>query len=83
MKVCTKCTIKKSLSQFYKDKQKKDSLSSHCKTCINITSKNYQKTHKVERQLYSKQHGASRYSNQKVEVNNLPCARIYLKSLQI
>jgi len=32
-KICTKCKIEKSLSEFYKDKQKKDGLTSICKIC--------------------------------------------------
>ncbi len=33
MKNCTKCNKKKSFSEFYKDKQKKDGVKSRCKSC--------------------------------------------------
>ena len=43
MKVCTKCKVEKELSEFYKDKSKKDGLQSYCKGCNNIGTTAYQK----------------------------------------
>jgi hypothetical protein len=34
MKECSKCGIEKPLTEFYKDRQKKDGHGSHCKSCI-------------------------------------------------
>ncbi len=34
MKVCYKCKIMQEISQFCKDKSKKDGLESRCKTCV-------------------------------------------------
>ena len=34
MKKCTQCNLSKSTDNFYKDKQKKDNLTSKCKNCI-------------------------------------------------
>lgn len=33
MKKCTKCKVKKELTEFYKDKKSKDGLNYHCKVC--------------------------------------------------
>ena len=34
-KVCSKCKVEKQVCEFYKDKQKKDGLTSTCKICKN------------------------------------------------
>ena len=36
MKLCTKCKIKKSASNFYKDRRRKDGEYSSCKKCHNL-----------------------------------------------
>jgi hypothetical protein len=36
MKVCTKCGVEKSYSEFYKDRQKKTGYSSSCKSCRKV-----------------------------------------------
>jgi hypothetical protein len=41
MKKCSKCKIEKPLSEFHKDKQKKDGFSPQCKNCRNKSSKSY------------------------------------------
>jgi len=33
MKVCTRCKVEKPLTEFWRDKAKKDGLYSHCKSC--------------------------------------------------
>ena len=38
-KVCTKCKIEKSLTEFHKDKSNKSGYCSSCKTCKNIKAK--------------------------------------------
>lgn len=43
MKTCLKCNEKKEFSEFGKDKQKKDSLNTYCKSCIKIRSGNQRK----------------------------------------
>ncbi|MFW9875113.1 MAG: hypothetical protein ACFFG0_18565 [Candidatus Thorarchaeota archaeon] len=40
-KICTKCKRKLPLSEFSKDKSKKDDLTSHCKSCISYRDKEY------------------------------------------
>jgi hypothetical protein len=41
MKKCSKCEIEKPLTEFYKDKTKKDGLKSCCKICSEKTKKTY------------------------------------------
>ena len=44
MKKCTKCGVEKPLSEFYKNKSKKDGLQTRCKICdVLKTRKKYQK----------------------------------------
>ena len=38
-KVCTKCKMEKSLTEFHKDKSNKSGYRSSCKTCQNIKAK--------------------------------------------
>lgn len=40
-KVCTKCKVEKSLSEFHKDKNKPLGVQSACKTCRNLANKKY------------------------------------------
>lgn len=44
MKECTKCRKLKDISEFGKDGQKKDGLSSSCKTCVNSRNKKYRES---------------------------------------
>ncbi len=48
MKKCTKCGIEKPLTEFHKDKNKKDGHRSHCKSCI----KKYYAENKEKRAKY-------------------------------
>lgn len=41
MKTCSKCSIKKLLTEFYKDKTKRDGLHSNCKECNKLSVKNF------------------------------------------
>lgn len=54
MKVCTKCNSDKELSEYYKDKSKKDGLSSSCKSCKNKQNIEYQATNKESKAEYDK-----------------------------
>jgi 5-methylcytosine-specific restriction endonuclease McrA len=69
MKECTKCKKTKSSSEFSKDKQKKDGLSSSCKACKKsydtdyvskykdkkyATNQKYNEAHRAEKQAYDK-----------------------------
>ena len=47
-KVCTKCKILKDISEFYKDKCKKDGLASSCKVCSSAVNLTYRKLHRSE-----------------------------------
>lgn len=44
---CTKCKIKKVITEFHKDSTRKDSLSCWCKACIKIQQKRYYTRHKL------------------------------------
>lgn len=46
MKICSKCKEAKQLSEFSKDKNKKDGLGHYCKNCQKIYMAKYQKTAK-------------------------------------
>lgn len=41
MKICTKCNIEKSLSDFWKNKHYKDGFCIYCKNCTRIKTKSY------------------------------------------
>ena len=43
MKICKKCDIEKSYSDFYLDKKSKDGLRSSCKSCMSLYNKNISK----------------------------------------
>lgn len=58
MKQCTKCKIEKELSEFYKDSQKIDNLSSHCIDCCKL----YKIKSKKHRSLYWKNY----YKNKEI-----------------
>jgi len=45
-KPCSKCKIKKSISEFSKDNSTKDKISSCCKKCESLRGKEYRKKHK-------------------------------------
>lgn len=55
-KECSKCGKIKSTSKFFMDKQKKDELSSACKKCVMIYTKQYYLEHKEHYLAYSKKH---------------------------
>src|SRR5688572_23465363 len=39
LKVCTKCKLQKSLTEFHKNKRSKSGCQAYCKTCNNIIAK--------------------------------------------
>ena len=41
MKTCSKCKVDKGLTEFYKDRSRKDGLSNKCKVCVLIITKEY------------------------------------------
>lgn len=45
-KKCIRCGEVKGESEFSKDKQKKDGLTSYCKQCLSVTHQNYYQNHK-------------------------------------
>ena len=56
MKTCNKCKTTKELSEFFKNKNKKDGYSYHCKSCQKTAVRNYNKTKiGVISQIYSGQ----------------------------
>lgn len=54
MKVCNKCKIEKELTEFYKDLNKKDKLTTYCKICKKQTIKKYQEANKDKIKQYLK-----------------------------
>ncbi len=46
VKVCTKCKVEKELTDFYKDKSKKDGLRRECKSCRKERNKEYHQANK-------------------------------------
>ncbi len=47
-KICTKCNIKKDLSEFVKHTGYKDGYENWCKNCVNINSKKWYKNNKLK-----------------------------------
>ena len=54
MKKCSKCGELKSINEFYKDKNKKDSKRSHCKKCSTKEAKDYYLKHSTRIKEYYK-----------------------------
>lgn len=52
MKICTKCHLEKPLTEFYKDKSKKDGYGGNCKLCKNQINKIYQQSNKDKIKIY-------------------------------
>ena len=59
LKKCSKCKKNKSLSDFTKDKSRKDGLCNTCKLCRNIRQKKYYEINRSKRLKYEK----NRYKN--------------------
>jgi hypothetical protein len=57
MKICSKCSVTKVLSEFHKDSSKRDGLRPDCKECVRTKSLEYahSDTGKVKRSEYNKQ----------------------------
>ena len=77
MKVCAKCKESKELSEFSKNRSKKDGLSSYCKICDNKRTKDYQDRNKEE---VLRKH-RERYQRKKIE-NPKYLKQKYLKELE-
>ena len=54
MKKCTKCGVEKPLSEFNKNKSKKDGFQSSCKICHRLQSKDHYSLNKPKRWEYAK-----------------------------
>ena len=65
MKICTKCDVEKEFTEFYKDKSKKDGLSSSCKECKSAQNNEYMQTHKKDKSEYD----AKRRAEKRDEIN--------------
>src|SRR5260221_12951643 len=52
MKLCCNCKEFKNKSEFYKDRQKSDGLTSRCKNCINVADKESYKGRKETKRIY-------------------------------
>ena len=51
-KICSKCCVEKPISNFCKDKAKKDGLSCSCRLCCSKRNKKYNKDHKEQKDQY-------------------------------
>jgi hypothetical protein len=65
IKICSKCEIEKSLTEFYRDKTKIDGLYSSCKNCTRIYKKNNANYIKLKRKEYYESHKEIELSNGK------------------
>jgi hypothetical protein len=65
-KICTKCGIKKEISEFHKLKNGKFGVHSTCKSCRNQYMKDYQKENKEQIKKYMKEHRSERNHNKKI-----------------
>lgn len=64
MKTCTKCKVEKELSEFYKNKTKKDGFHFHCKECTKQYFAEYQKQyHRNNREKLAEQGKKYRQKN--------------------
>jgi hypothetical protein len=67
-KICTKCKKEKDASEFWKDKQKKDGLTSSCAKCNSEQKKNYYGTehHREIQRRYRKTEKGREITNKSV-----------------
>lgn len=72
MKYCTKCETKKSITAFYKDRSRKDGLTTACKNCRRIyllqyrrTSESWKETHRKAVRKYKRLNYQKRLSRDK------------------
>ena len=65
-KKCTKCGIEKELTEFYKDKSKKDGVKTQCKVCCSEAKREYRQRPDVRE--HSKQRNKEYYSQNRTEI---------------
>lgn len=67
MKICSKCGIKKELTEFYKDNNKDDKLTCQCKGCLtsyrNINKERYKLQNKLLRDSNKERYRIYNYKN--------------------
>ena len=80
MKICTKCKKQKPISEFHKDKSRKDGFRYVCKKCLGNYYQKWQQIHKVKITKYNKDyyqtivgHLRKCFSNIKRRCNNSGC----------
>ena len=66
MKTCTGCKIEKDAAEYYKNKRRKDGLSSRCKRCDNIGNKDTRIKH-PEKSTQHRKNYRSRLKNKYIE----------------
>ena len=54
MKICKKCNLKKTKTEFYKDKNSKDGVTSECKECRKSSERKYYHKHSEKRKIQFK-----------------------------
>lgn len=74
MKICTKCGVEKPLSEFHKNKRRKDGLGIWCKSCNSEYGRNYNKSKTPEQKRAAAERSLARYNamtdEQKREYNS-------------
>lgn len=68
-KVCSKCKVEKSPTEFYKDKRTKDGLQYNCKTCLKSYFEEKREHHLARHKIYrdtNKELHRERYKEQKI-----------------
>lgn len=70
MKQCTKCKVKKPLSEFHKNKASKDGLASNCKECRRVTCKRYRDKTGYMKTYYDNNKTAIRNTQKEYYENN-------------
>ena len=56
IKICSKCKLEKSITKFYKDKNRKNGIHCHCKNCMNKQNRRYHLVHKKQLTQYYKRY---------------------------
>jgi len=64
MKVCKKCKVEKELTEFFKDKSKKDGFRSNCKSCVKV----YKEANKDKLNAYARDYNKAYREANKEEV---------------
>lgn len=71
MKACTKCGETKELSEFHKNKHRKDGLQFHCKLCINEYMRKYDRERRKDPKYRDRMKNNPKYRERKREYDRM------------